>query len=82
MSRSIDIESIAIPDLDDEFARRVSRNRGDVELDMAGLRASTKDELSRSALSQAKSEYCNRVLEDDRCRRRDRLSRHDAGPAY
>ncbi len=58
------IESIAIPDLDDEFARRVSRNRGDVELDMAGLRASTKEELSRSALSQAKSEYCDRVLEE------------------
>jgi len=58
------IEAISIPDLNDEFARRVSRNRGDIELDMAGLRASTKEELSRSALSQAKSEYCNRVLEE------------------
>ena len=58
------IEAISIPDLDDEFARRVSRNRGDMELDMAGLRAVTKEELSRSALSQAKSEYCNRVLEE------------------
>ena len=58
------IESISTPDLDDEFARRVSRNRGDVELDMAGLRATTQEELSRSALSQAKSEYCDRVLEE------------------
>lgn len=57
------IESIAIPELDDEFARRVSRNRGDVALDLVGLRASTRQELERSALSQAKSEYCNQVLE-------------------
>ena len=57
------IESIAIPELDDEFARRVSRNRGDLELDLAGLSASTREELERSALSQAKSEYCNQVLE-------------------
>ena len=56
------IEAISIPDLDDEFARRVSRNRGDFELDLAGLRAATKAELSRSALAQAKSEYCDRVL--------------------
>ena len=58
------IESIAIPELDDEFARRVSRNRGDLELDLAGLRASTRAELERSALSQAKSEYCSQVLEE------------------
>lgn len=58
------IEAISMPDLDDEFARRVSRNRGDSALDMAGLRAVTKEELLRSALSQAKSEYCNRVLEE------------------
>lgn len=57
------IESISIPELDDEFARRVSRNRGDHELDFAGLRASTKEELQRSALSQAKSDYCRQVLE-------------------
>ena len=57
------IESISIPELDDEFARRVSRNRGDIEQDLAGLRAATKAELERSALSQAKSEYCNQVLE-------------------
>lgn len=57
------IESISIPQLDDEFARRVSRNRGDRELDMSGLRASTREELERSALAEAKSEYCNQVLE-------------------
>ncbi len=57
------IESVSIPELDDEFARRVSRNRGDLELDLAGLRASTRDELERSALSQAKSQFCNQVLE-------------------
>ena len=58
-----EIESISIPELDDEFARRVSRNRGDLELDFAGLRASTREELEATALSQAKSEYCNQVLE-------------------
>ena len=30
---------------------------------MAGLRASIRDELERTALSQAKSEYCDQVLE-------------------
>ena len=58
------IEDISIPELDDEFARRVSRNRGDIEMDLAGLRAATKEELYRSALSQAKSEYCSQVLEE------------------
>ncbi len=57
------IESISIPELDDDFARRVGRNRGDLELDLAGLRASIRDELERTALSQAKSEYCDQVLE-------------------
>ncbi len=57
------IESISIPELGDEFARRVSRNHGDIEQDMVGLRASTREDLEQAALSQAKSDYCNRVLE-------------------
>ena len=57
------IESISIPALDDDFARLVCRNRGDLELDMAGLRATTRAELERTALSQAKSEYSGQVLQ-------------------
>ena len=57
------IEAISIPELDDEFARRLSRDRGDIEQDLAGLRASTKAELEEAALSEAKSEYCNQVLD-------------------
>lgn len=57
------IESISIPELDDDFARRVSRNRGDLELDLAGLRASTREDMEKSFLAEAKSEYCDQVLE-------------------
>ena len=57
------IEAISIPDLDDVFASRVSRNRGDEELDLSGLRAATRDELERSAQAEAKSQYSNQVLE-------------------
>ena len=57
------IEAIAIPELDDDFARQVSRNRGDEEMDLAGLRAATMSELERSALSDAKSSHSGEVLE-------------------
>jgi len=57
------IESVSLPELDDDFARRVSRNRGDLEQDLAALRASIREELERAALSQAKTEYCDQVLE-------------------
>lgn len=57
------IEAIEIPELDDEFAGRLSRNRGDEALNLAGLRAATQDELERSALAEAKSEFSGKVLQ-------------------
>ncbi|MCY3916084.1 MAG: trigger factor [Chloroflexi bacterium] len=58
-----DIEAISIPELDDEFARRTSRERGDEELDLAGLRQSIHDDLARAALDNARSQYSAAVLE-------------------
>ncbi len=57
------IEAIAIPELDDDFARLVCRNRGDEELDLLGLRAATQEELERSAEAEAKSQYSGKVLQ-------------------
>lgn len=57
-----DIEAIAIPEVDDEFARRMSRERGDEEADLAGLRQSIRDEMTRMALENARSEYSAGVL--------------------
>ena len=58
-----DIEAISIPELDDEFARRNSRERGDEELDLAGLRQSIHDDLARAAQDNARSQYSAAVLE-------------------
>lgn len=58
------IEAISIPELDDEFAGRVSRNRGDEEMDLAGLRAATQEELERAALSEARSQYSGKILQE------------------
>ncbi|MCY3779786.1 MAG: trigger factor [Chloroflexi bacterium] len=58
-----DIEAIAIPEMDDEFARRMSRERGDEESDLAGLRQSIRDEMTRIALDDARSEYSASVLD-------------------
>ena len=57
------IEAISIPELDDEFARRVSRNRGDDEINFMALRQTTRQELERSARDSAKSQYSNQVLQ-------------------
>ncbi len=57
------IEEIAIPELDDEFARIACRNRGDEETDLAGLRESTRVELLRSAERNTLSEYSGVVLQ-------------------
>lgn len=58
-----DIEAISIPELDDEFARRAGRERGDEEMDLAGLRQSVRAELERSALEDARSQYSAGVLQ-------------------
>lgn len=58
-----DIEAISIPELDDEFARRVSRDRGDEELDTAGLRQSVRGDLERAALEEARTAFSDRVLQ-------------------
>ncbi len=57
-----DIEAIAIPDLDDEFAKRVGRERGDEARDLAGLRESIREDLAREAREKAASEYSGKVL--------------------
>ena len=58
------IEEVSFPALDDAFARDVSRKRGDHELDLVGLRAATQDELARSALADAESQYSQKVLQE------------------
>ena len=58
-----DIEAISIPELDDDFARQVSRDRGDEELDLAALRQSVRADLQRAALENARSEYSGSVLQ-------------------
>ena len=58
-----DIEAISIPALDDEFARQVSRDRGDENQDLAALRQSVRDGLQKAALDNARSEYCADVLQ-------------------
>jgi len=58
-----DIEAIAIPELDDDFARRMSRERGDEESNLDGLRQSIRDEMTRMALQNTRSEYSARVLD-------------------
>ena len=57
------IEAIDIPELDDDFARRACRSRGDEETDLAGLRALMKADLERSEQEAAKSEYADSVLQ-------------------
>lgn len=58
-----DIEAISIPELDDEFARRACRERGDEELDVAGFRQSVHADMTRDALENARSQYSGEVLE-------------------
>ena len=58
-----DIEAISIPELDDEFARRTSRDRGDEEQDVHGLRESVRAELQRAALDNARTQYSASVLQ-------------------
>lgn len=57
------IEAIAIPELDDEFARRMSRSRGEEESNLVGLRATIQADMERSQLESSKSEYADKVLQ-------------------
>jgi len=57
-----DIEAISIPELDEEFARQTSRERGEEELDLAALRQSVRDDLEKAALENARSTYSANVL--------------------
>lgn len=57
------IESIEIPELDDDFAERMSKNRGDELLDMAGLRQATREDMEKAALERARTEYSGQILE-------------------
>jgi trigger factor len=57
------IESVTLPDLDDELALKVSEASGDEPLDLDGLRKQTRADLEKQALQAAKSEYGDKVLE-------------------
>ena len=57
------IESVTLPDLDDEFARKVTEDDGDEPLDLAGLRVRVREDLEKEALQVAKSEFGDKVLE-------------------
>ncbi len=57
------IESIRIPDLDDVFAEKSSKNRGAEVMDLAALRENARRDMERMALDQAKSDYSRQVLE-------------------
>ena len=57
------IESIRIPALDDEFARKMGEDRGDDIHDMDALRQSEREELEQAAFQDARVEYSKRVLE-------------------
>ncbi len=58
-----DIEAISIPELDDEFARQVSRDRGDEEMDATAIRQAVRDDLQQGALDNARSDYSASVLQ-------------------
>jgi len=57
------IEAVTLPDLDDDFARKVTEADGDEPLDLAGLRKRVRADLEKEALQTAKSEYGDKVLE-------------------
>lgn len=57
------IESIAIPELDDAFAEKIFKNRGDEVRNLDGLRESIRDDLERAALDRAKTEFSGQVLD-------------------
>ncbi len=59
-----EIEAISVPELDDEFAGRISRERGDEALDAAGFRQSIQDDLLRAAQDDARMEYSANVLQE------------------
>lgn len=56
------IEKVTLPDLDDEFAKKVTEADGDEPLDLAGLRERTRKDLEKQALDNAKAEYGDEVL--------------------
>lgn len=59
-----DIEAISIPELDDDFAKLISRESGEETLDVASLRQFVQDNLTRTALDNARSEYSAKVLQE------------------
>ena len=57
------IESILVPQLDNEFAERISKNRGDEIQDLDGLRQLIREDLQKNALDRAKQQYSGQVLQ-------------------
>ncbi len=56
------IEEIKTPELDDEFARKISEVDGEDVVDLDGLRARTRDELEKEAFENAKAQFGESVL--------------------
>ena len=57
------IEAIQIPELDDEFAQRISKNRGLELPDVAALRQHERESMERETLREARTEYSSEVLD-------------------
>lgn len=57
------IEEIKTPELNDDFARQISEVDGEDVVDLAGLRARTRDELEKEALENAKAQFGEKVLD-------------------
>ena len=57
------IEAIQIPELDDEFAQWISKNRGLELPDVAALRQHEREDMEREALREARTAYSSEVLD-------------------
>lgn len=57
------IESILVPQLDNEFAERICKNRGDEIQDLDGLRQLIREDLQKNALDRVKQQYSGQVLQ-------------------
>lgn len=58
------IEAIRVPALDDELARKVGEDRGDVIHNLDELRQAEREELEQDAFEDARREYSEEVLEE------------------
>ena len=57
------IESVQVPTLDDEFARRMGESRGDIIDNLDELRQSIRDDLEHAAFEDARDKFSEQVLQ-------------------